>query len=77
MLSLKQLKLCLQSKPMVSLQELKITLQEDVATIYDLLKYFIDRGQVQEQTSAAKCGTRCQKCPMACEKWYRWLQIDT
>lgn len=72
MLSLKILKQHLQSKPLISLQELQIILQEDQETICCLLKHFIDRGQVLEQRQTANCGSRCQKCPAAATQLYHW-----
>lgn len=72
MLSLKILKQHLQERPAVSLQELQTLLQEDAETIGCLLKYFIDRGQVQERALTSQCGVRCQKCPSAATRIYHW-----
>ncbi|GEM_PF-4220209 len=72
MLSLKILKQHLQSKPAISLQELQTLLQEDSVTVSCLLKYFIDRGQVQEKALTSHCGVRCQKCPAAATRLFSW-----
>jgi len=76
MLSLKILKQHLQTKPAVSLQELQTVLQEDSETVCCLLKYFIDRGQVQECSLTSRCGS-CQRCPAAATKLYSWVSNPT
>ncbi len=72
MLTLSQLKTYLRGKPMVTVQEISISLQEDVQLVTMMLQHFINKGQVKICPRKPQCGTQCQKCSFAQTQFYEW-----
>ncbi len=75
MLSLIQLKHHLQKQKRVSLSQLSQLFKEDNGVIENLLRHFIQKGQVRrcefEKTKGAcsRCPLRCNKKEMAIFEW--------
>jgi hypothetical protein len=71
-LTLSELKHYMRSHIKVTQQQISQHFGVDRSLVIDRMRYFINKGQVQEEQLMASCGSGCGSCSNNCTIVYRW-----
>jgi len=71
---LQQIKVYIQERHIVSLLDLKREFGTDTDVLRDMLKIWIQKGQLRSTQKTPACGTRCTNCDPLFTEMYEWKE---